>query len=246
MRSVAVAEWVLARFAGEQRAAAMLGDLLEQRQQRSERWFWRSLAGVLLAVAWRPVLGFVGAFYVANWALRGMMPRGFVGSAPHDFIWLPVLDATIFVGSFAWFVVVYAGIRYGVRDTLMQLAGALAVLATAVAFSWHYGPLLVAFAALTLAVVIASAAVRRRRGAAAAFLGTGLIYLASLYLTALLASFYQRRVLHLRIIGSVELQEHRSISYVVLFLMVMGQAVMAWACAKMHRSLIERGAVEPT
>src|ERR1700744_2738260 len=75
MRSVAGGEWMLARYAGEQRAGTIMGDLREQRDERGEWWFWRSFAGVLIAVAWRPALGFVVAFCVAGWAWNELMSR---------------------------------------------------------------------------------------------------------------------------------------------------------------------------
>lgn len=238
MRSVAAMELVLARFAGKRRAAAMMGDLLEQREQKGEWWFWRSFVGVLLAVAWRPLVGLVGAFYVTNWALNGMMSRQ-IG------MWqTPDLETITFLGMVAWFVVVYAGVRYGVRDGLVQLAAALAAVSTGVMFFLRYAAAPWIGLILALCLLIASCIPSGRRRAAAVFLVTGAVFIAGYYGAALLDMVYQQQILHLRMIGSRELEEHPSIGAVFVGAMLLGQIVTAYICGWMHRQLIQRRSKE--
>lgn len=190
MRSIAAMEWLLARFGGKQRAAAMLGDLFEQRAQKGEWWFWRSYAGVLAAGAWRPVVGFVSAFYVANWALNGMVHRQ-IGR------WeTPALMIITFLGYIAWFIALYAGVRYGLRDMSAQLATALAAVSTAVMFLLRYPAAPWIGLALALCLLISSFISSGRRRASAVFLGAGAVIFAAYQAAALLEMVYQERILH--------------------------------------------------
>lgn len=239
MRKVAIslagpAEWALARFAGRQRAAAMLGDLLEQRVQKSAWWFWRSYSGMLIAVAWRPVLGFVGAFYVANWALNGMAHRQFG-------MWeTPDLVAVTFLGYTAWFVALYAGVRYGLRDASAQLAAALAIVSTTVMFFLRYPAATWIGLALALCLLIASFILSGRRRAAMVFSATAVVFVVAYYAAAFLEHFYQLRILHLRTLGSREWEEHPSLGYVLYIAMLLGQVATACVCAWMHRRLAQK------
>lgn len=240
MRNVAMTEWVIARFAGERQAATIMGDLLEQREQKGAWWFWRSVAEILLAVAWRPVLGFVGALYVFAYAYNGTMTREFG-------LWVtPGLEVATFLGVIAWFVAVYAGVRYGVRDRLTQLSALTAVLGSAAACLWRSPVIVGVCAALGFAIVVVSATVRSWRRAALVFLGTGVTFFAGYNLMALTDLAYTRYVLHLRLIGTPQLEQHPSIGYVDLVMQLLGEFVTAWVCAKMHRRFVERVGVEFT
>ena len=52
MSNTALAEKVLALFTSPDRAAAMAGDLTEEREHRGRAWFWLHVAGTTLAL-WR-------------------------------------------------------------------------------------------------------------------------------------------------------------------------------------------------
>ena len=55
MRSTRVAEWILAQVTSRQRAAAVIGDLLEKVPVRGVLWFWWSVATTAVALVWRDV-----------------------------------------------------------------------------------------------------------------------------------------------------------------------------------------------
>src|SRR5215471_1303354 len=55
MRSTRVAEWVLAQVTSRERAAAVIGDLLEKVPARGQLWFWWSVATTTVALVWRDV-----------------------------------------------------------------------------------------------------------------------------------------------------------------------------------------------
>jgi hypothetical protein len=71
MHSASIAEWIVARFTSEKRAASIVGDLLELKPQKGPLWFWISLARVIVALGWRRPLASIAAFYAASWAFGG-------------------------------------------------------------------------------------------------------------------------------------------------------------------------------
>ena len=234
MRSVAVAEWVLARYAGEQRAWTIMGDLLEEREQKGAWWFWRAYAGILVAVGHRPVVGFVAAYFASVWAWNALMTRQ-IGV-------VVTLELTIahFLAVIGWFVVMYSGIRYGVRDRLTLLGGAVALLASTAIFLCRKEWALLGWGGAAVALIIACAVVPRTRKAAIIFVVTGAAFFVGFLAMAFGSSLYTRYALHIQLLGSKELQEHPSIGYVDFALMVTGQAVAAWLCKETHRMLLER------
>ena len=46
-------EWLLARIAGPNRAAAIMGDLVELSSTRGRLWFWTAYARTLISLGWR-------------------------------------------------------------------------------------------------------------------------------------------------------------------------------------------------
>ena len=238
MRSVAVAEWVLARYAGEQRAWTIMGDLLEEGEQKGSWWFWRAYAGVLFAVARRPVLAFVAAFFAAGWAWNLLMNQQ-IG------IWQgPVLGAelavTTFLGVSGWFAAMYSGVRYGVSDALTHLAGAVAVLATIAMFLCRHEWALWGWGGSAVALIIGCTIVPASRKAAIVFLVTGAAFFVAFLAMVFASSAYTQYVLHVRLLGSKELQDHPSIGYLEFVVQVLGQAITAWLCKETHRILLER------
>jgi len=55
MRSTRVAEWILAQVTSRERAAAVIGDLLEKVPARGQLWFWWSVVTTAVALVWRDV-----------------------------------------------------------------------------------------------------------------------------------------------------------------------------------------------
>jgi hypothetical protein len=234
MRSVAIAEWVLARYAGEQRAWTAMGDLLEEREQKGASWFWRSYSGMLIAVAWRPVLAFVAALFACGSAWNWLMHRQI------GMIVTPELEVATLLGVVGSFVVMYSGVRYGLRDMLTQLAGIVTASATTAIILCRHELSLLAWTGTTVIFVIACAVMPKTRRTAIVFVATGASLFLAFLLMAFVGSMYTRYALHLRLLGDKELRDHPSIGYVNLVVQLVGQAVTAWICKEMHRILIER------
>lgn len=239
MRSVRIAEWMLARFAGKQHAAAMMGDLLEQREQKGAWWFWWSLAGILLAVTWRPVLGYVGAFYVCAWAQSALQLRTFGVHAEHhaQVLWTPTLIIAGAIGSTMWFTFVYAGVRYSLRDRVTRLSLGIAVLATTLIFGWWQSFVLAGCVIAFIGVVGVFVMSRSYRRASLVVMAVGAGNVIAFIAWGILASLYQKHVCPGPLSGR-DLRTHPSILWVWFALQPLTTLSMAWACAWMHERLM--------
>lgn len=169
-------EWLLARFVGEQRAAAILGDLLEISTNRGRLWLWAAYLQTLIQIGWRTFVAFLCAYAFSTWVAMGGFPtiralfgsfssnihrkapqaiwHIFVRSAHHTApfaIWhVPLGDSLIAL----WFILPFVLVRFGFRDRLTQLAAALFLL-TMPFFS--LSPIGVNFAGfVTAALILAS------------------------------------------------------------------------------------------
>lgn len=67
MRNASTAEWILCRLTSRERAASMIGDLVEIGERRGTLWFCLSLAGVAFSLVWRRPLAFAAALYAGAW-----------------------------------------------------------------------------------------------------------------------------------------------------------------------------------
>jgi hypothetical protein len=158
VRNVAIAEWIVARFTSKKRAAAIVGDLLELAPENGRPWFWLSLAGVILSLAWRRPLAFAAALCVYFAAFSASFWRAYLHFRftipdPH---WRTVWGVLFQASNCLWFIVVYAAIRHGVRDRVTRLLLALSVPITAGLYCWERPTILVACIALTICVLAAS------------------------------------------------------------------------------------------
>ena len=228
------AEWLLARFVGREQSAALIGDLLEQRTERGPWWFWRSFSGLLLATAWRPLVGFIAAVFVSGAACAGLMATtiGMWVTAP--------LLTTMSVAMATWFVAVYAGVRYGVRDALSQVAGAAAMLSAISILLWRYPSALETVGAVAVGVALVFIVMRSHRVAMGALLTTSVIFFAARVLMVYSGHAFLHHVLHIRLLGSTELEQHPSIVYMYLPFELLGQAFTAFVCAELHHKFVKR------
>jgi len=165
MFSARPAEWLIARFAGERQAASIVGDLLEDAQERGQEWFWFSVAGIILSwtgryllalavgltscqILWRclptPVFGRPGAF-----------PPG---AQPSHNLW-PFIAGLGNVCMLLWIAAPYAAVRYGLRDRFAQLALFVCVTLSIAFVCWRIPIVLVISLGSTLLLVIAGLAV---------------------------------------------------------------------------------------
>jgi hypothetical protein len=135
MRRVGVAEWVLKRAAGEERGAAVYGDLVELATTRGSGWFRVAYVRTMVALTWRRV----AAFAIGMASLRAMWwvyPIWFQYQVHYT---SRVWQENMFVGRFAvvsgpflnlisfclWFALPFAWFAFGRKDRLTQFAGAL-------------------------------------------------------------------------------------------------------------------------
>jgi hypothetical protein len=149
MRKTPIAEWLLARIVGSERAAAIYGDLEELAATRGSLWFWTAYARTLVTLGWRTPVAFLLAYAFSTWVAIGAFPtvhsvlRSFyrnVRNKPHQAFWnvfdrtihhttahfwqIPLGDSLIAL----WFILPFVLVRFGLRDRLTQLASAIFLL----------------------------------------------------------------------------------------------------------------------
>ncbi|WP_035350140.1 hypothetical protein [Edaphobacter aggregans] len=237
MHSSSIAEWIVVRFTDKQRAASMVGDLLELEPHKGLLWFWLSLVRVVISLAWRRSLAFVVAPYAGLWILGKLAavlrdtylrhaPPGTWG-VPGNLTLLPI------AGAFFWMVLLYTAIRYGLRDRVTQLVLALAGLITAVVYCWGQPIVLAVCMALGICVLAVSIMRREYRKATMVLLVAASTGLGGWILAGFLATKYQHHV-YPGLLGDQELREHPSIGWVTLGLLMMTGWMITTACSRMH------------
>lgn len=159
MRSDSFAEWILCRCTNRERAASVVGDLVELREQTGLLWFWLSLAGAVVRLLWRPALALVAAFYASNWAFSIFQMSLWGAHADHH-VTGGARAAFLFgilntAGASLYLVFVYSTLRYSVLDAPTQLAAAFTLLATGLVYLWWQPVALLVL--LTLLVVVPAA-----------------------------------------------------------------------------------------
>jgi len=196
MRSEFVAEWILARLTTRSRAASIVGDLLENRSEKGTLWFWRSFAGIVLAVAGRRPFAFVAAFFLGLHALGALsMPIYGVHAAhrPPE-MWIPVFAVLAWVGTLLWMTVPYVVIRFGLRDSFAQIALVFCGLVTTIIFYWWIPAVLAACLVLAFSLITASMFVAQPRRALLALAVATAFGFAGGLLTLFLAGLYQKHL----------------------------------------------------
>jgi hypothetical protein len=196
MRSEFVAEWILARLTTRSRAASIVGDLLENRSEKGTLWFWRSFAGIVLAVAWRRPLAFAAAFFLGLHGLGALqMPiYGMYAAHRPPQEWMPVFAVLSGLGMVLWMAAPYAAIRFGLRDSFAQLALVFGGLVTIIIFYWWISAVLVPCIVLAFSLATASMfSAQRRRALLALAVATAFGFAGGL-LTLFLAGLYQKHL----------------------------------------------------
>lgn len=221
MRKAVFAEWILRRFATDGKAASLAGDLLEIAGQQGNLWFWRSFAGIVLRLAWRPVLGWIAALYVSAW-LIGQLNRAAWDAhakyAPHIH-WTLLHQPLTQVDAVLLMLLVYSAVRFGIRSSLTQIAACeMAAVSSIVLFWWN--PVAVccatAFGLAGLAVSLATASRRKAVPVALLALASGVgVGLSGLYLL-----FSYQEWLHRYSVGHRALQAFPSLRLIAVFVYV--------------------------
>ncbi|HTU35933.1 MAG TPA: hypothetical protein VMF66_19195 [Candidatus Acidoferrum sp.] len=177
MRSAIVAEWVIARFTDRERAAAVVGDLLELAPERGPLWFWSGVAGTVLAATWRRLVGFGTAYLclaLLQWrdvivARRMLLERQMIaaarGVAALPPIQIDLVHIVIAVLAFSVTVAAaYAVICYGLRDEFARLALAVSAPSLLLMFYWSKLAVVLSASSVLLGVLIyfVASGLRRR------------------------------------------------------------------------------------
>jgi hypothetical protein len=131
------AEWLLARIIGQDRAAAIMGDLEELAATRGRLWFWTTYVRALIALGWRTggpafLLAFLWVrfmyskviWWMMNHRTSQLMDAGLFGeNSPH--VRMLCWNISLVTAQFLCFATPFVLVRFGVRNRLTQLACAL-------------------------------------------------------------------------------------------------------------------------
>jgi antibiotic biosynthesis monooxygenase (ABM) superfamily enzyme len=245
MRTASTAEWILCRLTTKERAATMVGDLIEGQEKKGLMRFWLSVAGVALSLFWRRPIAFIAAFYAGMLMFGRLMMEVYGINALHrpPGFWMPVFDVLILAGSTLWAVSLYAAIRYGLQERSALLSIAYAGLVTAVIYLWWQPVVLVACIAAALLIATASILKSKSRKELLVVLVAVSIGSAARLLAFIPAALYQH-FLYRGPWGDREMQEHPSLGWVVLCMMILSFWVMTTAWSMMRGWLMRNQMLE--
>jgi hypothetical protein len=230
MHNASIAEWILCRLTSKERAASMVGDLVEIGERKGSLWFWFSLAGVALSLFWRRPVAFVAALFAGTW-----LPYGFMAiraATVHDWhlelAWMPVFVILIPVGRALCAVLLYAAIRYGVQDRATQMAFAWTVLVSAMCCFWWLPAVPGMCIAAALFLAFASILKSNLRKDALVILVSVTVGSAGWSMESISVRLYARFLArHLNIpLRYLELREHPSLTWVAFGLTVISLLAM--------------------
>jgi hypothetical protein len=228
MHTAPLAEWLLSRAAGKDRAAAIIGDLVEIAQRKGRAWFWLAVIRIVLAHLWRPALGVVLAVYSTRWLnyLGFLMVKSILTSCRSQSPYTPcmpphapwaaigvVIDSLSFSAIVLCAAMFYFAVRFGLRDRLFQitLGGTVlcAALFTVLNYEWRNPTIVVICAAIGAALFIWFLTNRTNRRLVPILLVMLAIVAATQYVL-ILAVFksFQYRVYPFFYLGSDDLRRH--------------------------------------
>jgi len=246
MHSASMAEWIVARFTSEKRAASIVGDLLELQPHKGPLWFWLSVSGVVLALVWRRPLAFIAAIYAGGWAFGGFQMAITGVHAQHrppEYPWMPVFMVLSAAATILLTLLVYAAIRYGFRDRVAQLALALTALAAAVIYFWWLPTILAGCIALSICVMVTSILSSERRRAALVVLLVVVVGFGGGLLAIYLATQYQHFIIPGQA-GDREMREHPSVGWMSFCSLLMAAWMITTACSRMHNWLMGNQSID--
>jgi hypothetical protein len=243
MGSERMAEWALRRCTDRKRAAAVVGDLLELREQKGRAWFWMAVGGAMLRLAWRRPLAWCGGFYAGMYAFAYFQMAIWGIHVKHqpagDYVWSPAFGLLSAAGSILCLMLIYSAIRYGLRDRLTLLALILAAFTTPVVYFW-WKSWVVAACLVSCAAVLTAAMLRRRwRNALIILLIVEATGFAGGLLAMYLAARYQLFIAASPL-GDREFAMHHSVLWVSFSLMVGAACLMMAAGSRLHDRLLPR------
>lgn len=240
MRSAFVAEWMVGRWAGKKRAAAIVGDLVELKPQKGSLWFWLSVVGVMLSLSWRhyvAVMAALAAAYAASVASNTVGSRvlPFASSYTHHSFSLELLLFVLVLGHMlGCMALVYSAICYGFSDELTQLSSVLTVVTTAGCYCWGHPIVITLCVILSLCAIAACIVLAKWRRAALALFAsmlTGFICFSS---SGCVVFWYHSYAFH-RGMGPRELfWAHHSFLMVIYSINLIITCIAAMVFSRMH------------
>jgi len=222
MQAASLVEGILRRVTTKDRATAIVGDLVETREQKGAVWFWLSSAGVMLSLVWRWAIAFVASFFAGSWSAYAfvMATTGF--HAPHrppDYPWGPVVEGIGLAGCSAIALGVYAAIQYGLRECATQMVLAWATVAAAVIYLWWAPAALVFCIAGAAGLAFYSVFAREGRWASVVVWPAMVVGVAGFFFVGGIDAFYQH-LLKPGPWGSDDMLRHPSVPWLAFSLML--------------------------
>jgi hypothetical protein len=249
MHSALIAEWMIGRFTDQERAASIVGDLVELEPRKGIMWFWFSIARVVFSLAWRRPLAFIAAFYAGNlafWALTLAVSGEHAPHRPPD-QWEPVFRLFSGVGFVACVACINAAIRYGPRDRLARLALAVTGSVAAVVYYWWQPIILMVCIALFFSLAWVTAMSSEYLKAALVLLVATAAGFGAAVLSMYLDMRYQQFVCPPRgLAGTQEFQEHPSLLWMAFCVWLITVWAITTACSRMHHRLMRNRQLDLT
>ena len=250
MRSASIAEWIIGRFTVKNRAASIVGDLVELKTQKGSLWFWLSVVGVVLSLTWRQLAAVIAALVAAYWvdiALNIAYSRSPFAS-PHTPLlspWEPVFWVLTIGCLLGWMALFYAVIRYGFSDELTQFTLVWTAITTAVCYGWRQPIVLTLCIILTVCTIAACIVWAKWRRAALTLFVSMFAGFVCFPIFGYVAFWYHGYVFH-RGMGHQELvRAHHSLLLVMYLTNLMCTAIAAIVCSRMHRRVVRINVPQP-
>jgi hypothetical protein len=228
------AEWLMARFTGPGRASCIVGDILESNSDRGVFWFWLSVGDIVLWLNRRRLTAFTVAFACACCVpflapLHGKLPAHYLPET-----WRSAFVVLYWLALLLWMTAAYSAVRYGLRDSLGQLAFAFCVPTTIEILFWRYPGCLAFSAAVAIAVVISSVSFARWRKALLALLATTAVGYAGFQALLYAADFAEFYLDHNFAAPGLAWRFHRALP-------LLGPVILTIACGWIHRRVLQTG-----
>lgn len=243
MRSATLVESLVRMVEGHDRAAALLGDIVEIAQTRGRLWFAFAILRVLVSRLWRPVAGFIALLYASHWLLFSSQIFLYGIHAQHRpaVLWEPFFSVVIGIAGVLTGSAFFSAIRYGLDDLYTRLALTLASICALVIFAWWFPGVPYVCVALFVALFVFFCLRVQRLWALFTAALTVLVSFAVYLSGVFVLEYYQYAILHLRILGSRELDEHPSLNWLgFIFLGVVPAVAISLTCSFMHRRARQR------
>ena len=173
MHTASAIEWIFCRLTTKERAAAMVGDLLETGKEKGKLWFWLSVFGVALSLFWqRPLAFFVALF--ATWSVPVFfISRDLIFHLKHDHPGKWQIEFILYFFTVVGILCglsLYAAIRYGLRERTTQMALVWSAICAVAAYFWWQPFVLEVCMAVAICIVVASMWTSKRRTESAVIL----------------------------------------------------------------------------